>query len=202
MDIIRRLNWVDILTIILMVRISYVAFLKGLSHEIFPIMTGIASLVICLYYYNRIGGYISQNLLPGALEISNFLSFLLLAIGTGLIFKLLRSILDKVIKVEWHPFIERIGGAAFGIARGAIVVCLVLEAIALAPLPYFQWSIRDKSLLGMHFVRIGPALYEKASKFLPMMKTEGQPVDKEAITKNLVSNKTIRPAERKDASRR
>ena len=57
MDIIRRINWVDLLVVILILRISYVAFQEGLSHEIFPIIGGVVIIIVNLHYYERIGSF-------------------------------------------------------------------------------------------------------------------------------------------------
>ncbi len=197
MDILRHINWVDVLAVIIIIRISYVAFQDGLSHEIFPVVTVIAGIAICLGYYNKMGGYISENLLKMPLVVSNFLSFLVLAMGTGFIFKLIRVLLDKIIKVEWHPLIERFGGLVFGIVRAFLVASLVLMTITLAPFKYLQWSVRDRSMTGMHILRIGPGIYEKIAGLLPTAKG-GEPVlSKEDIIKELVSDKTIAPETKK-----
>lgn len=197
MDILRHINWVDVLVVIIIIRISYIAFQDGLSHEIFPVITVVAGIVICLNYYNKIGSYISENLLKMPLPVANFLSFLVLAVGTGLIFKLVRMLLDKIIKVEWHPLIERFGGLVFGIVRAFLVTSLVMMTITLAPFKYLQWSVRDKSVTGMYILRIGPSIYEKISGVLPAAKEGGPALSKEDIINELVSDKTIAPEVKK-----
>lgn len=197
MDILRHINWVDVLAVIIIIRISYIAFQDGLSHEIFPVITVVAGIVICLNYYNKIGSYISENLLKMPLPVANFLSFLVLAVGTGLIFKLVRMLLDKIIKVEWHPLIERFGGLVFGIVRAFLVTSLVMMTITLAPFKYLQWSVRDKSVTGMYILRIGPSIYEKISGVLPAAKEGGPALSKEDIINELVSDKTIAPEVKK-----
>lgn len=198
MEIIKRINWVDLLVIILVIRISYVAFQEGLSHEIFPAVGSLAIIVLCLHYYKRIGIWISQNIFNMPLDLSNFLSFLLLAVIIGVTFKIVKALLDKIIKVEWHPFIERFGGLAIGIMRASIVASIVLTIIALMPLSYLQWSIREKSVIAMHFLKIGPTIYEKCSRILPTIKVEGISADKEGVVKDLVSDKSIAPKVKKE----
>lgn len=198
MDIVRRVNWVDVLAVILMIRMSYVALHEGLSHEILPFIGSIVIIIIGLHYYSKIGSFISQNLVAVPIEISNFLSFLILSIIAGFIFKILTGFLNKIVKVAWHPFIEIFGGMVLGVVRAAIVVSLILMIIALAPVPYLQWSIRDKSVTGMYFLKIGPNIYARVSAFLPRIKIEGPPVDKEELIKNLASDKSIAPKARQE----
>lgn len=198
MEIIRRINWVDVLVVILMIRISYVAFQEGLSHEILPLIGSIIIIIIDLHYYEKIGLFISQNLVILPIELANFLSFLILAVIIGLAFKLLAGIFNKVIKVAWHPLIEIFGGVIFGVIRASIVASLILMIIALLPLPYLQRSVRDRSVTGMFFLKIGPSIYEKVSKFLPTIKVGGYPVNKEEIIKNLASDKSVAPKLKKE----
>ena len=192
MELITRINWVDVLVVILMLRISYVAFRDGLSHEIFPFFGVIIVVIFSFHYYARIGAFLSQatNMLP---EITNFLSFLTLVIALGFLVRLLKGLLEKIIKVQWHPVIEKFGGVAVGIMRAYIVTSLVLTVLALMPLSYLQWSIRDKSLTGKYVLMAGPEIYSKVSAFLPTIKLGEPSSKKEDMLKNLMSDKSLAP---------
>lgn len=191
MEILSRTNWVDVLVVIIVLRISYVAFQDGLSHEIFPLIGSACTIVLALHYYHKISIFISQNVLGQHVDILNFISFLVLAVGVGFIFKFLKVVLDKIIKVTWHPLIERFGGLLAGVARASIVTATVLTVLALMPLSYLQWSIRDKSLTGVHFLRIGPSIYAAMAGLLPNLKAGGTSVDSEAVVRELVSDKSV-----------
>lgn len=197
MEIITRINWVDVLAIIICLRIGYISFQDGLSHGIFPLIGAIVSLIFTFHYYNKIALFISQNLAKIPIEISSLLSFVILIAAISFLFKGLRVFLDKIIKVTWHPVIEKFGGLAVGIARALVVASTVLIIIALIPLSYLQWSIRDRALTGMHFLKIGPSIYEKAAKFLPTIKVEGASISRDAIVKQLVADKSISPRPKK-----
>jgi hypothetical protein len=84
-----------------------------------------------------------------------------------------------------------VGGAIVGIFRATLVTTLVLMVIALAPLPYLQRSVREKSLTGMYFLKFGVDVYEKASLALPMLKREGKVFAKERILEDLSKDKSI-----------
>ena len=196
--LIKGLNWIDLLIVIIVVRISYIAFQDGLSHEIFPIFGSVIMAVLGLHYYNKIALFFSENLVKAPIEILNFLTFLVIITAAGFLFKLVRILLDKIVKVEWHPLIEKFGGLIAGICRGAIASSLILIILGLVPLKYFQYSIRDRSLMGMTFLRIAPRIYEKASGFIPTLKMEGAPVDREEIVKKLASDKSLESKSKKE----
>ena len=171
MEILTKINWVDVLVVIIMIRTSYIAFQDGLSHEIFPLISTVFIILLSLHYYEKIAVFISQNLFPISLPILNWLSFTFLVIITAILFKFLKIVLDKIIKVTWHPLVEKFGGLAAGIVRAAMLTSIVLMIIALMPLSYLQWSVKDRSLTGMYFIRIGPSICETVSRFLPIAKS-------------------------------
>lgn len=185
MDIFTRLNWVDLLVVIIMLRTTYNAFRDGLSHEIFPLIAYICGVIISLRYYGDLAIFVSKNLFNLQIETARFISFVMLLVGIGFILKLISALVDKLIKVTWHPVVEKFGGLVFGLVRASIKTSLVLIIIALLPLSYLTWSIKDRSLLGMHFLRIAPAIYEKVAWVVPSMRT----AELENIVKNVVADK-------------
>lgn len=198
MEILTRLNWVDVLILIIMIRISYVSFQDGLSHVIFPLLSGIIMIIVALRYYMVISDYIGRYLPKWPMEILNFLSFAALIMGSGLILKFARILLDKVIAVTWHPLIEKFGGLVLGIIRASVVTSIILVVIALLPIRYFQYSIRDRSLAGMYFLKIGPGIYERLSGFLPVIKIGGSPAKSGDLIEYIVSDKLIFPSPKKE----
>ena len=197
MEIITKINWVDVLVLIIVLRISYIAFQDGLSHEIFPLIGTACTLVLSLHYYNKIFLFLTTNLAKIPVEMANFLSFFVLIVAIGFLFKLIRSIVDKIIKITWNPLIEKFGGLFAGILRASLVASTILIIIALMPLSYLQWSVRDRSQVGMYFLRIGPAIYEKVSALLPTIKIQGETVSKESMVQKIVSTKSIAPKSNK-----
>jgi uncharacterized membrane protein required for colicin V production len=190
MDIITRLNWIDVIVIIVILRTSYVAFQDGLSHEIFPLIGAVGTLILALHYYNAVALIISRTILPTHTVVAVFFSFLALVIIIGLIFRLLRGIVDAVVKVSWHPALEKFGGLVVGVIRASVVASTVLIILALLPLPYIQWSIREKAVTGMYFLRIGPEIYSKTAALLP---AAGKAITKESLINDIVSDKAALP---------
>jgi len=200
MELVTKINWVDVLVIIIMARLSYVAFQDGLSHEIFPLLGSIFTVIFSIQYYHKIAYSIYQYIAKVPIVILDFITFSVLVIATGFIFKFIKVLLDKIIKVTWHPLIEKFGGVITGIIRASIVTSTVLIILALIPLPYLQWSIRDRSLTGMYFFNIGPEIYIKASSFLPVTKIEDEPLTRDSLVRTLLSEKTLEV--KKDAKKR
>ena len=191
MELLQKINWVDILAVIIMLRISYVALQDGLSHEIFPLIGTTGTAVICLQYYHKIALFLADNVVKLPIAFLDVVIFLVLVIVVGLTFKLLRVLVDRIIKVTWHPLAEKFGGLVCGVLRASVVVSMVLIILALMPLPYLQWSIRDRSLTGMYFLRIAPNIHSKISWALPTLKLEEGSTGGEGLVQEIVSDKSL-----------
>lgn len=199
MELLRHINWVDVLALIIILRISYVSFSHGLSHELFSLFGVYLNTVLVLHYYLRVGLFLSSAIgLPH--EISNFLSFLFLLVGIAFIVLFARKFVDLVVKVTWNPVIERIGGIVSGVARACLTVSLVLMLMMVTPLPYLQWSVRDRSLVGMFFLRIGPAAYAKTYALVPGFRKKSVALTRADMMAALTSDKVLSAAPKKTAT--
>lgn len=181
MELITKINWVDVLVVILMLRISYVAFRDGLNREIFSFLGSLLIVVLAMHYYTVFGSFISRNAMNIPAELSNFLSFLILVAASGFLVRLLRVILDKAVKIQWHPVIEKFGGLAVGMMKAYVVTGIVLMTLGLMPLSYLQWSVKDKSLTGKYFLAAPAGIYNRLEGFLPAIKVDE--VNKPAVPK-------------------
>ena len=181
MELITKINWVDVLVAILMLRISYVAFRDGLSREIFPFIGTVLIMILAVHYYTVLGLFASRNMVNMPIELANFLSFLLLVVVLGFLVRLLRVVLDKIVQVQWHPIMEKFGGLAVGIMKAYVITGIVLMTLSLMPLSYLRWSIKDKSLTGKYILRSGPEMNDRVGIFLPSIKLEEK--NKPAVSK-------------------
>jgi uncharacterized membrane protein required for colicin V production len=191
MEIISRINWVDVLVIILMLRISYGALKDGLSHEIFPLAGALIILLASLKYYKQIGLMVSQSGQGIPLSVINCCVFIVLAAVAGFLLKFIKILVDKIIKVTWHPAIEKIGGLMAGMTRASVVICIVLTALSLSPFSYLQRSIRDRSVTGMFFLSIGPSIYSGTIGLLPEASENGKFAGRDAMISEIASDKSV-----------
>lgn len=193
MEILSKINWVDILIAIVMLRASYLAFQKGLSHEIFPLFGSILMIGVSLRYYLVLSGFVGTHILKLPAGILDLASFVAILAVTGFVCKMVGLLLDKIITVTWHPFIEKFGGLLIGVIKASIIASMVVIILTLIPLSYLQRSVRDKSLMGMRVLNIGTNIYAQVSRFLPAVKIEEVVVRTDEVVRRLAEDKTIRP---------
>lgn len=191
MDILSKINWVDILVVILVLRISYASSQLGLSHGIFPLIANILVLVLGLHFYPFGEKLASKYLFKMPPAIADFLSFVGLVIIIGFTCKLINSVLEHILKTEWHPAIERWGGCLVGALKACVIAGIVLTMLALLPLPYLQRSVRDRSFTGMYLLKIGPVMYSKVSKFLPPLGKGWAAPSERQLVADIASDKNL-----------
>ena len=191
MDILSKINWVDIVIVTILIRLCYVALQDGLSHEIFPLIGTMLTAAISLQYYHDLASFV-KNLLNIPISILDAVVFLILVVGVGLLFKLAKALIDLLMKVTWHPFLEGFGGAIFGFLRGSIIVSLLLIFLALTPFSYMQHSIGDRSLTGIFFLKIAPAIHARLAWMLPTISIGDKAGSVESLLKAIVSDKSVK----------
>lgn len=165
-EILSRINWVDIVILILLFRISYVGFNRGLGSEIIPFLGILIALIVSLHYYSKWGNFITKHT-PIPIAFSQLLSFLGLIFVIKYIFHLLESLIaGKLVTINIASLYDNIGGLIIGAIRGILLVSLVLIALDIVPFDYIDYSINKKSLMGRKFLSIGRLVHKKATAFL------------------------------------
>lgn len=167
MEIIHKINWVDVFVVIIVLRTTYVAAKDGFSHEIFPLIGIFLVTVFSLHYYQVIGGALRTRFQIIPESIADFVCFLGISVISIIIVRILKVLLDKIVKVQWHSGLEKGGGVICGLARSLMTASIILLALNMMPLSYFDRSINEKSLIGKKVMGIGPAIYGKVAHMLP-----------------------------------
>lgn len=160
LEIFKQFNWVDILVVIILFRISYIAVKNGLPGELFKFLGVLSAIYLSLHYYTVLSDFFRNSLgvksLP--LEFLDFLSFIVLAILGYLVFVSLRSVCCRFIKMEATPKLNKGGGFILGIGRGFLVVGLIIFMLVISTIGYLKNSVND-SYLGKRLFKVAPATY-------------------------------------------
>ncbi|MBM3255062.1 MAG: CvpA family protein [Candidatus Omnitrophica bacterium] len=177
----QKLNWVDIVILILLARICYIAVKSGMLTELFKLLGVILSAYLSLHYYVLFSAYFVNRL--GLKNINThfigLFSFVLLAAAGYLVFLGLRILFVKFIKAESTPGLHRWGGIIVGLARGFLLASLVVFSLAISGSGYFYNSVKD-SYSGRYWVNLSCGFYSNlwdnlASKFMTQEKFNKKP---------------------------
>ncbi|MBN1405893.1 MAG: CvpA family protein, partial [Candidatus Omnitrophica bacterium] len=93
----------------------------------------------------------------------------------------------KIMNVQFVSQLERAGGALIGLCRGVLIGGLVLVALSLFPIDYFQSSISEKSLLSPYLIKSTTTTYAFIMRFLP--KQESKKSDIKSSAKQVKQSK-------------
>ncbi len=167
-EILKRVNWVDCLIIVLLIRCGYIGLKKGLFGEIFRCIGMITAIVVSIYNCGRLGKYISDHSFLSLFH-SKILSIIALLIATVFIFILIRIAMTRLVKVEFGPRLSRIGGALLGLARGGVLASFILVILLWWPTRSIEATIYERSYLGPSLIKVAPAIYDGLISFHPVV---------------------------------
>lgn len=176
MEWVSRVNWVDVLFLIIILRSIYVGSQRGFFAELFNILGMGIAIVLSIQFYSQIAAFLNKYLyIPR--NISGIISFLAVAFLIHLLFQFATGLIKKVVKVEIFPNfnkgINAFGGPIIGFCKGMMVSLFIFLVLLLIPIGYVINSAKDGSLSGHFFARSARTLYEKTIGIIPSAK----PVD-------------------------
>lgn len=161
MEWMARVNWADIIAIIVVLRSTYVGSQRGFFGELFYIFGIFLTIIFSLHFYAIVSNFLNTYLfIP--LNVSNLISFVIITSTIYLCFRFIYGFLQKIIKIEVFPAINKIGGPMVGFCRGFVTATAFFLLMLLIPVSYITESARANSLLGPFFVKTGTVLYKKS----------------------------------------
>ena len=169
MEWLARVNWVDVIVIIIILRSTYVGSQRGLLGEFFHIFWIFIAIIFSTHLYFPISQFLNKYLFI-AVNISDLISFLFVAGVIYLIFRFAGKFLQKTVKIEVFPNLNRIGGSILGLVKGLALTMIITLVMLLIPIRYVYYSVHTKSLTGPFFIKAGTTVYRKCAEIVPVMK--------------------------------
>ena len=166
-----KVNWVDVVVLLLVIRCVYTGIRNGLTVELFRFLGVISGLIIAIYWYGKAANIFIVNFsLPE--RICEFVCFIAIAQIIRLIFKYGITLAFKILNIQFLPQLEKPGGGIVGFGRGIILSGTLLLAIVLLPSVYLEESIYDKSFSGMFLIKACEKTYKSLTFWLPEESTD------------------------------
>jgi len=160
MEILKHINWIDIVLVILLFRGGYIAVIRGFHIEIFKFCGTVLAVFASLHYYSALSLFLQKKSFGVGqyTDLFNLAAFLSLAFGAYGVFVLLRVLFCRFIKIEAVPDLDKWGGFVFGIGKSFLFLSLLVFTLAVTNISYFKGSIKSSYLSGRIFM-IAPKLY-------------------------------------------
>ena len=160
MEIIRNFTLIDLFFIALLLKIAYTSCARGIRIEIFKLCALLISSLFAFHYFSalcqtagkRIGFLTPENL--------RLASFLLLLIGSSVVFSIIRRLIYPILKTEELGLSTRWLSLFVGIFRFILLSSIIIFCIYLSPLnqKYYKSSLSYR-----YFKNIAPVIYIKTA---------------------------------------
>ncbi|MCB1824980.1 MAG: CvpA family protein [Candidatus Competibacteraceae bacterium] len=141
------MNWADYLIIAIIALSMLVGLWRGLLREVISLATWIAAFAIAFLFAEQAATHLTPYLdVPSLRTAVAFGGLFLITLLLGGLIGILASYLVHYTGLTGT---DRVLGMSFGLARGAVVVTVLVLAAGLTPLPKDPWW--QQSLLLRHF---------------------------------------------------
>ncbi|MFA4888425.1 MAG: CvpA family protein [Candidatus Omnitrophota bacterium] len=159
-DALKQINWLDIFSLIIFVRVLYVAAETGVINELFKLLGTITAICLALHYYSRFAGatlaFLGNKLL--GMELFNLPFFIALALLGYWVLVVFRKLFTRLITMEAAPDFNKYGGVFLGILRGILLTSLISCALVGSNIGYLKKSVTG-SASAKYIFKVAPATY-------------------------------------------
>ncbi|MBF0123467.1 MAG: CvpA family protein [Candidatus Omnitrophica bacterium] len=165
-DIIKSINWADLLILALSIRIMYMAANEGFIVEIFKCFSMIIALFLSFHYYFFFAklltgiSFLSRQIEnPEDMVFTQSACFIVIWILPLIAFKYIREGLLLLFSIKTKPVWDRWAGSILGIGRCLVVASMLMFVLLISGIPYLEAKTVE-SFLGKRVVKIAPGMYK------------------------------------------
>jgi len=139
---------------------------RGLSIEVFKTVAAVAACVAALNFYESLGQLLASHsfLTP---QVAQFLTFSIILFSLLFVFRLVRILLFRILRLELLPGWEKWGGLTLGLGRSIVFASLFIFGLTLLSVDYLKVSVEERSLSGPHLIKVAPKVADFIGMFKP-----------------------------------
>jgi membrane protein required for colicin V production len=117
------MNWLDIVIVILLLVSAISGFANGLIKSIFSLVGLIVGIFLAGHFYVALSEHLTFISNENAARI---VAFIIIFLAVAIVAGILGAILTKIISAILLGWLNRLGGAVFGVVLGGIFIGLIL----------------------------------------------------------------------------
>jgi membrane protein required for colicin V production len=137
--------WIDVVILALIVLSAILSLFRGFVREAVALITWLVALWVAMAFYEDLAAILSQWIsLPSAQRITAFAVLFICVLLLGAIVNFLAS---KLVNKTGLTGTDKLLGIVFGVARGGVIVAILVLLAGLTPLPQDPWW-QDSQMLG------------------------------------------------------
>lgn len=140
------MTWVDIIILIILVIPTVIGLKMGLIKTIIPLAGIMLGIFLAGTFYGSVGDWLSSWLeSPSQANIAGF--FLIFA-GVMLVALIVAALVRKVLSLLLLGWVDRVGGAVFGLAIGGFVAGALLALLMKFQISGVEGAVQDSAFAG------------------------------------------------------
>jgi membrane protein required for colicin V production len=164
-------NWLDYFLLAILLASALLSARKGFSREIVGLAAAFGGLVLGMWFYGLAGSFLIPYVKSA--RVANLIGFLLVVFAVLLLGGMLGWIVSRFLRTIGLSFVDRLLGAAFGLARGLLIAIALLTAYMAFGPEIDSKSVParavDKAMLNS---RIAPRLLDASHMFVAIAPME------------------------------
>lgn len=129
--------WIDIAIIALIVLSALLSLFRGFVKEALALASWLIALWVAMIFYEDLAAILAQWIAEPSIQ--NIAAFSLIFIGILLVGALVNYLASKLVVKTGLAMTDRMLGVVFGVARGAVIVAIMVLFAGLTPMPQDSW---------------------------------------------------------------
>ena len=139
--------WVDYAILIIVFLSAIISIMRGFVREAMSLVGLIAAFWIALSFHQYMGNLLADYIQDPALRL--IAAFALLFVVTMVMAAIVNNLVAKLVEKSGLTGTDRVLGVLFGIARGGVIIAILVLMAGLTPLPSDPWW--KESIFIIHF---------------------------------------------------
>jgi len=137
--------WIDVVIISLVALSAILSLFRGFVKEALALITWLVALWVAMAFYEELATWLSQWIaVPSAQKVTAFGALFICVLLLGAIVNYLAG---KLVDKTGLTGTDKVLGVVFGVARGAVIVSILVLLAGLTPVPQDPWW-QDSQFLG------------------------------------------------------
>ncbi|MBF0387137.1 MAG: CvpA family protein [Candidatus Omnitrophica bacterium] len=158
MEMLKSINWVDVMVMVIAIRIIYISAQTGFVVEFLKTLAALTALFVSFHFFSLVGGAVPKiNFSP---EILAATAFLVLWMVTLLLCKFCRDGFMMLFSVKAENAVDKWGAVVIAVGRVVVTASMALFLLLLSGQKYLQ-NMTLSSLSGRHVLLVAPVIYRE-----------------------------------------
>jgi len=180
------MNYIDVIIISVILFFVLKGILKGFARELMGILSFIISFVVALSQMKN-----AANFLDNYIEnywISLIVGYITVFLIVFIIFHIIAGAIHKLLKISSLGWLNRIGGAVFGLFFSGMLISMAVFLVSFMPLEGEIPPGKKNSQFYPYFEKMAPRVYDFFSKVIPGSKSLYDDIQNKILSEQLLKS--------------